>query len=445
MTACSFSNKESYIWKKQGIYLIRKFPKSRGKEADMEKTEGMEEKNRSFGRGVLYGAVGALVVVALLYMAASPFIFTAWRKGGLSAGEANQIVKKLDSITRELDDLYLEELDRETMLEDAYSSYVASLGDRYTCYYTREEYALFQESTSGIYSGVGITVTMDQETGYLKVVEIQKGSPAEGTQIRPGDLLLKVDGTDLQGMKQEQMVSMIKGEEGTKVVLEFRHGVSGSVYTEELTRKKMETETVRSTLLEDGIGYLALEGFEEVTTHQFEEALQSLKEQQIRGLVIDLRNNPGGRLDVVTDILDTLLPEGIITYTEDKWGNREDFTSDADCLELPLAVVINGNSASASEIFAGAVKDFGTGTLIGTKTYGKGIVQRTLGLGDGTALKVTMARYYTPKGSYIHGVGIEPDIAVDLPESTTYSKNLPYEEDIQLQTAVEAVKTKLGK
>ena len=411
----------------------------------MNRTDGTERKEKSFRQGLVYGALAALLAVAVLYIVGNPYIFSSLKKGGLTGREAAQLVKELDTITREIDELYLEDVDHSAMLEEAYSAYVAAVGDKYTCYYTEEEYHAFRESTSGIYSGIGVTVTMDAETGFLTIVSIQEGGPADGTAIREGDMLLKADGKDLTGMKQDAIVALIKGEAGTQVTLELQHGKNGGVFTETLTRKKMETKTVRSELLENGtLGYIALEGFEEVTTNQFEEALTELQNKGIQGLIIDLRNNPGGRLDVVTEMLDKLLPEGIITYTEDKWGNRETFTSDAEHLELPLALLVNENSASASEIFAGAVKDYGIGTLVGTTTFGKGIVQRTMGLGDGTGLKITMARYYTPNGNYIHGVGVEPDIAIELPAGVVYGKNLPHEEDIQLQTAIEAVKTKLG-
>ncbi len=395
---------------------------------------------KGFGAGIL--SVALVVVVGVLIFNIS--YFGTLLPQGLTMKESGQALSKLNTMMQLVDSLYLEEFDRQEMLNAAYEGFIDSLGDRYSRYYTEEEYQSFKEDTSGSYSGVGLTVSMDEESGRLVIVEIQKGSPAEGTEIRPGDVLMAVNGQDVGGMDQNSIVTLIKGKEGSEVELTFCHEGEEENFSERLIRKEIETETVRYAQLEDGIGYMVITGFDEVTVHQYEDALSALQEEGIRGLVIDVRDNPGGRLDVVVDILDMILPKGIITYTEDKWGERETFSSDEECLDLPLAILINGNSASASEIFAGAIKDYELGALVGTTTFGKGIVQRTTAMADGSAVKLTMARYYTPKGEYIHGVGIVPDIEIDLPSGIEYFKDLPYEDDVQLQTAVEAVKTRLG-
>ncbi|MBQ7050773.1 MAG: carboxy- processing protease, partial [Firmicutes bacterium] len=224
------------------------------------------------------------------------------------------------------------------------------------------------------------------------------------------------------------------------------NAVTGEEKTVSVTRRTIESKTVESEMWEDKIGYIHIKSFDGVTTEQFKAALEELKSQGLEGLIIDLRDNPGGRMDVVQEITNELVPAGIITYTEDKYGKREIYeSSDEPCLGLPLVVLVNGNSASASEIMAGAVQDRGVGVLVGTTTYGKGIVQVTTAFKDDTAAKMTTAKYYTPNGNYIHQIGIKPDIEIDLPEGIEFSEITSKEEDVQLQTALEALKTQMGR
>lgn len=236
------------------------------------------------------------------------------------------------------------------------------------------------------------------------------------------------------GMELSEIVSLVKGEEGTKVHLTiYREGESD--YLEmDVERRKIEAPTVKYEMLENNIGYIQITEFDDVTTDQFTEALAVIKGSDAEGLVLDLRGNPGGSLDVVVDIARQILPKGLIVYTEDKYGKRDEYTCDGKHeLDMPLVVLVNGNSASASEILAGAIQDYNKGTLVGTTTFGKGIVQRVLPLTDGTALKLTISSYYTPKGNNIHGVGIEPDVVCELDGDAYYDKNV----DNQLEKAVE--------
>ncbi|RDY29544.1 S41 family peptidase, partial [Lachnotalea glycerini] len=269
-------------------------------------------------------------------------------------------------------------------------------------------------------------------------------SPGLEAGILPGDILYKVDGTEVTGMEISNVVAMIKGEEGTTVNLTLvREGVSENI---ELTveRKQIEIPTISYEVLDNNIGYIYISEFDTITESQFTSALDDLNKQGIDGLVVDLRDNPGGNLDVVNSILDQILPEGMIVYTEDKYGEREEYKSDEENqFNKPLAVLINGNSASASEIFAGAIKDYGIGTLVGTKTFGKGIVQRLIELGDGTAMKLTISKYYTPKGYNIHKIGIEPDVEIELDESLKTQAVITHDEDNQLQKALEIIREKL--
>ena len=256
--------------------------------------------------------------------------------------------------------------------------------------------------------------------------------------LLPGDILYKVGDTEVTGMDLTMVVSQIKGKENTKVVISVVREGEEDYLDFQVERRTIEIQTVSSAMLEDQIGYIAITSFDDVTTDQFTKALDELEKQGIKGLVVDLRGNGGGLVSSVCAILDRLLPEGLIVYTEDKYGNREENTSDAEhYFDKPLAVLINGNSASASEIFAGAIKDYGIGTLVGTTTYGKGIVQKIYPLHDGTAVKLTVSKYYTPKGNNIHGIGIEPDVEIDLDEELKKEVLVPLEEDNQLQRARE--------
>lgn len=410
-------------------------PETIEQEADRER--------KIWGRGFGAGFVVCAILMAAFCLLAQPSAFTVWKGGGLSQTQASELVNKVDLLLRTLDERYLEKLDEDALLDGAYHGMVGAVGDQYTRYYTEEEYIAYRESSSGQYVGIGITVRQAEEGG-AEVVKVEENGPAAAAGLQAGDILVQADGVSLTELELADMVDLIKGEKGTEVELTFER--QGGQQTVSVTRDTIDEISVTSEMLEDGIGYIAISGFEEVTTEQFRLALAELKEQNLQGLIVDLRDNPGGRVDVVQKVTDELVPAGIITYTEDKNGEREVYASEDDpCLNLPLVVLVNGNSASAAEIMAGAIQDMGVGTLVGTTTFGKGIVQQTIPFSDGTAVKVTMAKYYTPNGSYIHKIGITPDIIIDLPEGVTYASLKSHEEDIQLQTALEALKTKMGR
>lgn len=405
----------------------------------MEENEKKTTWWKGFGAGI---AVCALLMAAFCFWG-QPSAFAVLKNGGLSPSQAGQLVNKVDTLLRDLDETYLEELDDETLLDGAYHGLASAVGDPYTRYYTEEEYADYVESSSGKYVGIGVTVRLAEEGG-AEIVSLGENGPASQAGLQVGDILVEADGQDLTGLELEEMVGLIKGEKGTQVSITYRR--QGSSQTVSVTRDTIQEITVKSEMLEDGIGYVAISGFEEVTTEQFQQALADLQEAGMKGLIVDLRDNPGGRVDVVQKITDELVPAGLITYTEDKNGNRRLYESGDDpYLNLPLVVLVNGNSASASEIMAGAIQDRQVGTLVGTTTFGKGIVQQTTPYGDGTALKVTMAKYYTPNGNYIHQIGITPDIVIDLPEGKSFAALTSHEEDVQLQTALEALKTQMGR
>lgn len=356
------------------------------------------------------------------------------------------VQEKLTEIEGLMNDYFLDELDEEQIETWLYKGAVAGLGDPYAAYYTVEEYQSLLDSTNGSYCGIGVEISQNINTGIVTVARVFEDGPAMEAGLRPGDILYKVGDMEVTGMDLTMVVSQIKGEENTKVLISVAREGEEDYLEFQVERRTIEIQTVGSAMLEDQIGYISITSFDDVTTDQFMKALDELETQGIKGLIVDLRGNGGGLVSSVCAILDRLLPEGLIVYTEDKYGNREEETSDAEhYFDKPLAVLVNGNSASASEIFAGAIKDYGIGTLVGTKTYGKGIVQKIYPLQDGTAVKLTVSKYYTPKGNNIHEIGIEPDVEIDLEEALKKEVVVPLEEDNQLQKAMEVLRPEIEK
>ena len=347
------------------------------------------------------------------------------------------VIEKAEGIQDIIDQYYLEEEDVKQVQEGVYKGMLEALGDPYSVYYTKEEYDDFKQSYEGEYCGIGAMLTQNADTGIITVVRPFEGSPAAEAGIKTDDILYKVEGEEVTGEDLSSVVAKVKGVEGTKVKLVVMR--DGKEIKMDVERRTISIPTVESKMLENNIGYIQIVEFDEVTVSQWQEAYDSLTEQGMTSLIVDLRDNPGGGLDVVAEILDTICPEGVVVYHENKYGQREEYTSDEEHkIEIPLAVLVNGNSASASEIFAGAVKDFGIGTLIGTTTYGKGIVQQMISLKDGSAMKVTISKYYTPSGVCIHKKGIEPDITLEF-DAQAYKKD---KSDNQLQRAIEELSSK---
>lgn len=341
--------------------------------------------------------------------------------------------EKLETIQRTIDVYYKDEFDQSKLVEGIYKGFVAALGDPYSTYYTKEEYDEMMESSSGTYCGIG--AYLQQNENDVSVMRPIPGSPAEEAGILAGDVFTEVDGESVAGEDVTTIAAKVRGPEDTSVTVTLKREGEKEPLVFELIRREIETPTVEHEMLDDGIGYIAILEFDDITLTQFETALQELRDEDMTALVLDLRDNPGGNLDIVVKIADDLLQQGLVVYTEDKYGTRQEFTSDAaHSVNLPMAVLINENSASAAEILAGAIKDYQAGTLIGTTTFGKGIVQQVLPLGDGTGIKVTTSKYYTPNGNDIHGIGIEPDIELEFDEDA-YEKD--ENADNQLDRAVE--------
>ena len=344
--------------------------------------------------------------------------------------------QKLEKIQSVLDQYFLFDTEDKDQQAGMIQGYVDALEDPYTVYYTPEEFVSVVESTSGTFIGIGIVVQQEVETGAVLVVRPYPDCPGEKAGIQAGDYIMEVEGKSCTGVDLNIVVSWIKGEEGTTVHLKLYRPSTGEEFETDVTREVIKVETVSYEMLDGEIGYISLESFDDVTYEQFTQAFDALDAAGMKALVVDLRNNGGGLLTSVTEILDDLLPEGIITYTVDKNGTRKDYKSSAgDKLHVPMAVLVNEYTASASEIFTGAVKDYDVATIVGTTTFGKGIVQVILPLDDGDAIKVTSSRYYTPNGVCIHEIGIEPDIEV-LPDPET-------EEDDVLEAALEVLREEI--
>ena len=342
------------------------------------------------------------------------------------------IEEKLDKIDKIIDYNYLnqEDIDPDKLEQGIYAGYVAGLEEDYTTYYTPEEFASVMESSSGKYSGIGAYVSQNMSTGIITIVKPFEGAPAAEAGILKDDILYAVEGEEVTGEDLNMVVARLKGEEGTAVNVTIYRASEDQYIDFEVTRAVVNVPTVSYKMLDDQIGYIQISEFEQVTAEQFDAAVDDLEAQGMKSLIFDLRDNGGGLLDSVCDILDTVLPKELLVYTEDKDGNREEeWAMDDDRIDVPMAVLVNGNTASASEIFTGALKDYDEAEIIGTTTFGKGIVQSIIPMSDGSAIKLTSAKYYTPSGVCIHGTGIEPDQTVEYDREA--------EEDNQLQAAVD--------
>jgi len=336
---------------------------------------------------------------------------------------------------------FYQKVDANKMLEGAIYGLAESLGDPYTVYFDKKQMEAFLEKSRGSYVGIGVTVNVDDD-GLLTVIEPAKGSPAMEAGILQGDKIVKVDGKDVTSVSDENMIiSMIKGKENTRVNITVYRPSEDRYVQFNIKRKRIRASNIKSEILSGNIGYIKIAMFDSEIARYFRNDLSNMLKNGIEGLIIDLRDNPGGSFEQVVEIADSLLPAGTIVYTEDRDGRKEYRYSDKAYVDLPLAILINSNSASASEILAGSVRDHGRGILVGTRTFGKGLVQELKLLGDGSGLKVTISRYFTPSGTCIHGTGIEPDIEVGVFDDYRNHpvSHIPRSRDNQLRTAVKAL------
>ena len=403
------------------------------------------ENKKQFIKGF---AVGILVTVLLAggIFAGSNALTKASDEKKAESGELNltssQVEDKITEIETLVQNYYLNDIDTDQVENYLYKGMIVGLDDPYAAYYTKEEYQSLMDSTNGSYYGIGVEMSQNMTTGIITITRVFEGSPAEEAGLLPGDVIYRVDDEEVTGEDLTKVVSKVKGAEGTTIPISVAREGESDYLTFDVERRMIEISTVAHKLLDGNIGYISVTSFD-VTVNQFLAALDDLENQDETALIIDLRNNGGGLVSSACSMLDRLLPEGLIVYTEDKYGNRDEMKSDVEnYFDKPLVLLVNGNSASASEIFAGAIKDYGIGTLVGTQTFGKGIVQKIYPLSDGTAVKLTVSKYYTPNGNNIHGIGIAPDVEVELDPAVANEVVIPEEKDNQLQKAMEILTEK---
>ncbi len=407
-----------------------------------------ERKGRVFTLGVVTGLFISSIIVMLAVLCmrlqgeAIPE-FTARPKGDTTEVQESVVndatMNKIGALEKMIYDYYYEDVDEATLEKGLYYGLMSAMGDPYTAYYTPEEMAELTSGLQGIYFGIGAYLSLNYDTGYAQIDSVMPGTPAEISGLQGGDSIRKIDGQEAYGMSLNEVVSLVRGEEGTEVVLTVDRG--GKSLDIPVKRAQIETPTVSYEMLDNGIVHLTIKEFDDVTVAQYEAKMNEIMALNPKGIIMDLRGNPGGSLECVTAIARQILPKGMIVYTEDKYGKKVEYTCDGEKqLQLPLVVLADGNSASASEILVGAIKDYGVGTVVGTKTFGKGIVQKIFPMNDGSALKITVSNYFTPNGTNIHGVGIEPDIEVEF-DSDAYLKD---KTDNQLQKAIEVMNEKIS-
>lgn len=399
--------------------------------------------NFDFLRGVIMGAAGCILVLlsALTIAQYAGKINVAaglkWDENGMSK-EAVEIKDKAEILSSYINRFYLNDIDYGKMGDIIYKAMVSGLDDKYAAYYTKDEYKDISEKTKGEFCGIGAYISQGKNDNSLKVAGVVKGGPAEKAGIKKGDIIVEVDGENIQGKDSSYAVSKMKGKKGTNVSISVVRKGNKKPITFNIKREVIHDNTVSYKMLDNNIGYISVSAFETVTKKQFKSAVDCLEKKNEKGLIIDLRDNGGGLLDTALDMLDHILPKKLVVYTKDKNGVAEEYyTKDDKEIKIPIVILVNGNSASASEVFCGALRDYGKAKLLGTKTFGKGIVQSSFVFRDGTGLKFTTSKYYTPKGINIHGTGFEPDIKVKSNGKMTALKESGYKVDNQINAALD--------
>ncbi|NPV42777.1 MAG: S41 family peptidase [Firmicutes bacterium] len=394
-------------------------------------------------------ALGMLLV--LITAVATYGITVNYLSGSILTGSFRWITQRDLDIIRELEPLveviktvdkrYIGDVEINRLVTGAIKGAIDSLNDPYSAYFTAEEFKNFMISIQGSFEGIGISVTMDDD-GLVRVISPIEDTPGHKAGILPDDKIIQINDIPVKGLTLDEAVSLMRGPKGTKVTLHIKREGIDNILTFEIIRDSIELKTVRHRIIGEDIGYIRITSFDENTSKEFKKSLNELNSKKVKGLILDLRNNPGGLLNECVKVADELIGENLIVYTEDKTGNRtSEYRSGRNKINIPLVILINKYSASASEIVAGAVQDTKSGVLVGTKTFGKGSVQEPTVFKDGSGLKLTIAKYYLPSGRSIDGIGVEPDIVVELPKGVDIF-NVSEEQDTQLQKAIEVIKTK---
>lgn len=394
-------------------------------------------------RRIYTGAVVLVLITSIVTFIISNLLSLALPNGKVIVPrDEYDLMKQYSKLfeTRQiLIDRYVDKIDPSKLVDGSIKGIASSLNDPYTVYMDKKEYSDFMTQTTGSYAGVGIVVSVDKDE-HIVVISPIKNTPGDRAGIKSGDIIVAVNNKKVSGKNLDEAVSMMKGPEGTQVTLTILR--DNKTFTKTLTRQIIKLQTVDSTMLADKIGYIRITMFDQSTSQDFKAALDKLKSQGMKGLIIDLRDNPGGLLEECVNIANELLPKGVIVTTKGRIDNQE-YDSKGPGLEKPLAILVNGGSASASEILSGAVKDRGVGVLVGTRTFGKGLVQTIVDFKDGTGLKYTVAKYYTPNGINIQGKGIEPNYTVELPKNYVLKDTPDLKGDTQLIKAFDVVKSEI--
>ncbi|MGM0378144.1 MAG: S41 family peptidase [Bacillota bacterium] len=346
---------------------------------------------------------------------------------------------KIDKLRKNIKEEFYKEVDSDKLNNGLLHGLFKGLDDPYSVYMSKEEYKDFNEMNSGSYGGIGVIVSPDDDN-LINIVSPIANTPGDEAGLKSGDKILEANGIKVYADKMDKAIDIMKGKPDTEVELKIKRG--NETFNVKIIRENIVLKSVKSKVVGENLGYLRINMFDQKVSDEFNQNLNKLLDKEVNGLIIDLRNNPGGSLREVIEIADRLLGKNLIVYTKDRKGNKREFSSDSNKIDLPITVLVNEGSASASEILTGAIKDLSAGTIIGHKTFGKGIVQSVIEVGDGTAYKLTTSQYFTPNGNYIHNKGIEPDIKVDLPKDVYFSENLDITKDTQLKKAIEILNKK---
>lgn len=405
---------------------------------------GNKHSKKSYFAGLITGVIWGIAVVFILIILSNIIESELTESGKISDNVGTSALtgsSKSSIIKQYIDKYFMEDVDNDILTEGMYKGMLESLNDPYSVYYTKDEVESLKQSSEGEYVGLGISVTQNNETKVITVTKVYDDSPAKDAGIESGDTIYSVNDNVLTDETLDELLVDIKGEEGKEVKMQLKRGEE--TIDADMKLREVLIDVVSYEMLEDNIGYIIIDQFTGTSTEQVEEAINDLKSQGMERIIVDLRDNPGGQLECIQAILNYFLPKDkLLLYSETKDGEQEKYYTENDGLitDMPLCVLVNENSASASVVFAGVVKCYDRGKLVGTKTFGKGIMQSTFGLSDGTAIKLTIGKYYLPDDSNIHGIGIEPDYEVKLPEDVTNVWALKHPDDPQLTKAIEVVK-----
>ncbi len=390
----------------------------------------MEKKKSRFGIGLVIGILIALAAV-LLFATVGFFLFM---RGPFAGSTELSYQEKLKLVQTYLDTYFLGELNEQEIEDGMVAGYLSGTGDKYAKYYSKKEFDQLMEEVAGSYGGIGVGI-IETTDGKIEVYKVYEGSPAEDAGIQVQDFIVEADGVrDFKDL--DELVSIVRGESGTTVNIVVER--DGTEIPMTLERRKIDIDTVESKMLDNNIGYIQLTEFESISVSQFNEALEDLERQGMTSLILDLRDNPGGDYDTVISLADRILPEGRITTVVNNQGEEKvEVSDDEHKIGIPMVLLVNENSASASELLSAAIKDFGTATIVGKTTYGKGIVQSIFRLPDGSGMKFTTEEYLSPNGNKINGIGVSPDVEIEIPESAYEDGIVEADEDTQLQKAIE--------